>query len=179
HIEARLNPKRPTGFIKTPLPFAAVAEAEPLRDLARALDEFLGMEHHAAVQGKLALFLLPFARRVQTGRCLPLRCLSVAENGKRLAVTCALDYAAAGLDPAMRLGSRIKPGDWMLLNSLDRQHPRQIIGRRIAVVREMGTRPTPNPAPSADGEGRPPGEIGVPLYAVISPRDLPLSISDG
>jgi hypothetical protein len=100
HIEAALNPAQSRRFVKSPLPIAQVSTAPALPDLARALDEFLGMEHHAALQSKLAIYQLPLARRVQTGRCLPLRCVSVTAQGKRLSVAGALDFAAVGLDAA-------------------------------------------------------------------------------
>lgn len=138
HIEAALNPAHGQRFVKSPLPIAQVNTAPELPDLARALDEFLGMEHHAALQGKLAIYQLPLARRVQTGRCLPLRCQSVTTHGKRLSVTGALDYAAVDLDAATaRAGCRLKEGDWLLLNDLDHQQPWAIMQGRIAVVRRM------------------------------------------
>ena len=137
HIEARLNPKEWSRIVKSPLPLAALHAEQPLPSLARSLEEFLGMEHHAALQGLLTLLLLPFERRVQTGRCLPLRCQAVATINKRVAATFALDFAMAGLDERARGSSRIKEGDWMVLNPLERQQPGEIIRGRIAVVTHL------------------------------------------
>lgn len=137
HIEDWLNPGH-TKLIKEPWDLGAITQAPPLPDLARALEEFLGMEHHAALQQRLALFLLPIERRIQTGRALLLRCLEPPVNGKRQTATFALDYAAAGLLAAdMRFGLRIKEGDWMVLNGRERQQPWEIIRGRIAVVKRL------------------------------------------
>ncbi|MBA3825218.1 MAG: AAA family ATPase [Ktedonobacterales bacterium] len=137
HIEARLNPGDHSRFVKDPLPVAAVTAGQPLPDLARALTEFLGMEHHAALQSLFALLQLPPERRMVTGRTLPLRCQAVAVINKRTVATCALDYAAFGLGAGSRTTARVKVGDWMVLNSLDRQQPWEIIRGRLAVVKDF------------------------------------------
>ncbi len=137
HIEGRLNPGDHSRFVKDPLPVAAVTVGQPLPDLARALTEFLGMEHHAALQGLFALLQLPPERRVVTGRTLPLRCETVAVINKRTVATFALAYDAFGLAASLRATARIKDGDWLVLNALDHQQPWEIIRGRIAVVQSF------------------------------------------
>ena len=137
HIEARLNPKEWSRITKSPVPLAALQAEQPLPSFARTLEEFLGMEHHATVQGLLALLLLPFERRVQTGRCLALRCQSVATINKRQSASFLLDFTLAGLDERARGSTRIKEGDWMVLNALDHQQPAEIMRGRIAVVTRL------------------------------------------
>jgi hypothetical protein len=137
HLEAWLNPGEHGHFAKEPHALPVVLADPDLPDYARALKEFLGLEHHTGLQAKLARFQLPLAQRAQTGRALPLRCISLATIQKKLIATFALDFAAMELSAEARAGVRIKEGDLMVLNPLDRQKPWEIVRGRVARVQRL------------------------------------------
>lgn len=135
HIADWLAPAH-ARLVKLPRAITSITTDQPVPDRARALEEFLGTEHHASLQQTLDLFLLPFERRAQTGRCLPLRCVRVAADLKTAEFV--MDFAAVGLEGDLaRHGLQIKEGDWMVLNDMEHQTPWELIKGRLTIIKGM------------------------------------------
>ncbi len=134
HIEAALGTKN-RQMVKDPVPIATLGLQVPPEGLARALEEFLSMEHHAAYQERLALYAMPIERRVQTGRSLHLECVDLEVSGRDVTARFRLDYASLGLDgQVVQQALRLKEGDWTVLNPADGRSPWKIVHGRIATI---------------------------------------------
>ncbi|MGB8647852.1 MAG: AAA domain-containing protein [Anaerolineae bacterium] len=118
HIESSFK-RKAQGIQKSDLDLPALVQAalEP-PTLAQSLEEFLYMEHHAALQGMLLTYSLPIERRAQTGLALLLRYEETRRRGNIFRF--AIDFNALGLDPVLTMnGFRLKEGDWVVFNPAD------------------------------------------------------------
>lgn len=138
HIEAALGAKN-RQIVKEPVSLALLGQqATPPSGLARALEEFLAMEHHAALQERLTRYALPITRRVQTGRALHLECTAVHLSGRDVSAHFQLDYNSIGLDGAVvQEVPRLKDGDWTVLNPADDRSPWKVLHGRIATIQAI------------------------------------------
>ncbi len=133
HIEGALGGKN-AALVKTPLPPAIPNDSAALPTLARALEEFLFIEHYSALQEHLALYTLPIGRRVASGRALLAECCDAPAEGAAPRVHLRLLPAAEIEEVAPPL-MRIKEGDWLVLNPADEEHtPWQLAHGRLAIV---------------------------------------------
>ena len=107
--------------------------------LARSLEEFLFMEHHASLQAKLLNYSLPIDRRAQTGLALLLRHQG-PRPGHDDVHHFAIEFDAIGLDPVLTMNaSRLKEGDWVVINKVDPQLTAgRIKGGRLAIIQQLG-----------------------------------------
>ncbi len=97
HIESALGTKN-KSLTKSAARLANLeAAGSATTGLARALEEFLALEHHVALQERLGLFALPIERRAQTGRALLLVCTAVRDVGNRKVACFRIDYTGLGL----------------------------------------------------------------------------------
>jgi hypothetical protein len=111
--------------------------------LARALEDFLYLEHHARTQELMLHLSLPPAERALSGRTLVGRCASYEKNEggelARFSLTSADGASvAAGELPALKL----REGDWVVLNPFRDDEGRalpawRLIRGRLAVVEEL------------------------------------------
>ncbi len=139
HIETSFRFKA-RGILKPPLNLPAIAQAAiGPASLARSMEEFLFMEHHAALQSKLLNYSLPIERRTQTGLALLLK--HTGRDRQTGAYRFAIDVGRLGLDPVLTMNAfRLKEGDWVVVNPAD---PPISAGRikhgRIATIASLGT----------------------------------------
>ena len=133
YIEGGLSWKD-NRLVKEQVAFSKLETDPPTTGLARALEEFLLVEHHTKVQQLLTLYGLPIERRIIGGRSLLLKCLEV--EGKASA-TFELDYAAAKLPESTRQALRFKEGDWLIFNPIDGRPFWRIMYGRIAIVSKL------------------------------------------
>lgn len=138
HIEASFKYKArgvPKPAVDLPSLLGSVAGDPPL---SQSLEEFLYMEHHAALQAKLLRYSLPIERRVQTGLALLLRYQGYDPGDK--AHCFAIEFDRIGLDPVLTMNAfRLKEGDWVVINPAD--PPRsagKIKGGRLATIKGIG-----------------------------------------
>jgi hypothetical protein len=138
HIEGAIRGKN-RQMVKDLVPIATLGEhVVPPEGLARALEEFLAMEHHASYQEHLALYALSIERRVQTGRALLLECLEVHGEGRDITARFRLDYASLNLDGSVvQQALRLKEGDWTVLNPSDGRSPWKMVHGRIAIIQAL------------------------------------------
>lgn len=118
HIEGSFRYK--ARFIdKPPLDLAAIEQGDTQSlSLARSLEEFLFLEHHAALQAKLEIYGLPIERRVQTGLAL-LLCFD-AYDPQTDTYHFLVEFEGLDLDPVQTMNAfRLKEGAWVVLNALD------------------------------------------------------------
>jgi len=89
---------------------------------SRSLEEFLFMEHHAALQAKLLTYSLSIDRRAQTGLALLLRYVGYGQvQGVH---RFAIEFDTIGLDPVLTMNAfRLKEGDWVVINEADPPPP--------------------------------------------------------
>jgi len=135
HIETALRSKN-GQLVKLPVDLAAGTTSPPA-GLAGALIAFLALEHHTALQERLALYALPIIRRAQTGRAALLQCLSVEQQGGDLIAHCRIDFAGVGLDAAADPPLRLKEGDWTVVSPVGDQSPWQTVHGRVAVITRL------------------------------------------
>lgn len=101
-------------------------EAVPL---GRALEDFLRLEHYAALQERLLHFARPAELRAETGRTAVLRC-DAYDSEERLADFTFADAQGRPLASAGAL--RLREGDWMTLNPLaDEETGEPLTGKRL------------------------------------------------
>ncbi len=110
----------------------------------RVLEEFLYIEHYANLQEHLQLFSQPIVKRVQLGRALLLRCVTVEEaNDKKgqLATTARFeaDFSETGLEPSAALQlNKLKSGDFVVLNGLETDgRAWDMLHGRLCVIRSL------------------------------------------
>ena len=136
HIEStfkvrnRFAPKEPLQ-----LPKAGQGAGKALR-LADVLLEFLFVEHHTKLQSLLALFALPFERRVASGSSLLVEALEDCTGG---ACRFRIRFDLAGLDPEPAL-QQMGPeeGEWMVIGAAtNAAKPWEILRGRIAIVQSI------------------------------------------
>lgn len=124
--------------------------------LALSLNEFLHLEHHAALQEKLLTYGLPIERRATTGLAMLLKCLS---SGGESAVF-APQFAELGLEPEQGLNAcRLKEGDWVVLNPASAANGRapsanQIKHGRLAIIQSISRDQVVLAVRSLFGKGR-------------------------
>jgi len=136
HIEGSF--KRKARYIeKPPLNLPRLGTPEGAGSLARSLEEFLCLEHHAAVQAKLLNYGMPIERRVQTGLALLLRYERHVHNRgvHRFKIECE----AIGLDPVLTMNAfRLKEGAWVVLSEADPVPSATAVQKgRLAIVRSV------------------------------------------
>ncbi|HWS54413.1 MAG TPA: AAA domain-containing protein [Pyrinomonadaceae bacterium] len=108
---------------KEPLDLSRLGEVavEPAEvPLSRSLEDFLLLEHHAALQEKLLHLALPPRERAETGRTCLLSCESYERDDARVE-RARFRFADAGgrIVTARDLGLlRLRAGDWVVLNPL-------------------------------------------------------------
>jgi len=144
HIEASLLFKN--AYIqKEPINLLALGTHPPHSlPFRQVLEEFLYIEHYANLQEHLQLFGQSFARRVQQGRALRVRCVSVedkldATNRKSTFASFEADFSQTNLEPALAMQlNKIKSGDFVVLNKLEADgRGWQIVRGRIGVIQAM------------------------------------------
>lgn len=138
HIEGSFKYKA-RWIEKPPFNLPNLAQAAPAETtLAKSLQEFLFMEHHAAVQAKLLTYSLPIERRVQTGLALLLRYQGeqVAGDTYRFMIDCE----TVGLDLVLTLNAlRLKEGDWVVINPAEASlRASKIKNGRLATIKAIG-----------------------------------------
>jgi hypothetical protein len=108
--------------------------------LARALVDFLILEHYARHQELLLHLAQPAGLRAQTGRTAILRCESVGDGQTPIAFTFASAAGEAGLiDPRVL---HLRAGDWVVLNPLADDAARAIssdrlVRGRLAIIEQL------------------------------------------
>ncbi|HET9532984.1 MAG TPA: AAA domain-containing protein [Blastocatellia bacterium] len=146
HIEQRIKHKN-RQLDKRPLRLADLDKVE--RDPSeipfyRVLEEFLYLEHHAALQERLLHFALPPDLRAETGRSLTLRCESY-EKDQSKQERASFSFANAEGEP-ITIGDvaalRISEGEWMALNPIADEEGRwlpawMLMKGRLAVVERV------------------------------------------
>ena len=117
-------------------------EADPSEvPLARSLEDFLLLEHHAAFQEKMLHLSLPPRERAETGRTA----LLVCEAYERDECRARFHFADAGGARASAKDSgatRVRAGDWVVLNPAADEEGRalpawRLVRGRLAVVEEI------------------------------------------
>ncbi len=138
HIETALRGKN-RELVKEPIALPATTiTAQPDSSLARALEEFLAIEHHTALQQRLALYRRPIVERAGLGRALLLQCTEVGGTEKEPVARCAVDWAGVGLDPEAGLAAlRLREDDWTVLNLADGRVGWPIVHGRLAVIMRL------------------------------------------
>jgi hypothetical protein len=129
-VRNRFAPKEPLQ-----LPRAGVGGDSELR-LADVLLEFLFVEHHTKLQGLLALFSMPFERRVASGSSVLVEALEDSSGGQ---ARFRIRFDLAGLDPEPAL-QQMGPeeGDWMVIGPASNMaKPWEILRGRIAVIQSI------------------------------------------
>ncbi|MDT4896825.1 MAG: hypothetical protein QOH25_1902 [Acidobacteriota bacterium] len=97
--------------------------------LNRVLEDFLRLEHYAALQERLQHLALPPDLRQQTGRTAALRCVGFDKEARRAEFVFA-DVEGNALPDAS--GLRMRDGDWATLNPLrDEETGALITGKRL------------------------------------------------
>lgn len=138
HIEGSFRYK--ARFIDKPaLSLASLRDGESQGpSLARSLEEFLFMEHHAALQAKLQIYSLPIERRVQTGLALLLR--SEGYDRRRDVYHFAIEFEPLGLDPGQTMNAfRLKEGAWVVINAADQNvSATRVKSGRLATICGVG-----------------------------------------
>lgn len=107
-------------------------EVEPEEvPLARTLEDFLLLEHHARFQELLLHLSLPPAERAETGRTLVLRCelYDKSGEGERARFTFA---DVDGRDSRPPTAPRLRRDDWVVLNPLRDEKGRAVAGAKLA-----------------------------------------------
>lgn len=141
HIEASFTSK--SRYIeKLRLDLHSITRlAAPTGNLARSLQEFLFMEHHASLQEKLATYAIPIDQRVQTGLAMLMRCKRFWKSGKEVFAEFEAAFQDLGLDRELTMNTlRLKVGSWVVLNEHDSLQPKsasQIQHGRLAVVKSV------------------------------------------
>jgi len=137
HIEQSFTVK--ARIDKPPLDLRGIDAAAPAPSLARSLQEFLFMEHHAALQQRLQIYSLPIERRIQTGEALLVR--YVEHDSQRQVHRFTIEFDRIGLDPVLTMNAlRLKEGDWIILNPASaRLTPNQRKHGRQAIIRAIDT----------------------------------------
>ncbi|MCX6021886.1 MAG: ATP-binding protein, partial [Chloroflexi bacterium] len=140
HIEGRLTAKN-SRLGKRPLNLAALAfQALGKVSLARAVEEFLFIEHHTTLQTLLLDWSRPVEERARRGQAMLLEC-RWAEPGERgaLRVGFRLRCDLVGMDPALALHQlTFKDGDWVVVNrEEDDQRPRKMLHGRLGIIRRL------------------------------------------
>ena len=133
---------------KEPLDLSRLGEVavEPAEvPLSRSLEDFLLLEHHAALQGKLLHLSLPPRERAETGRTCLLLCESYEKTDARVERARFRFADAEGREVAAKdLGAlRLRAGDWVVLNPLAGEEGRalpawRLVRGRLATVEELG-----------------------------------------
>jgi len=139
HIEGSFKYKA-RFMAKPPLDLPALGQMpKTLPPLSRSLEEFLYMEHHAALQAKLLTYGLPIERRVLTGLALLLR-YSGEDDGAG-SYRFGIEFEALGLDPVLTMDAfRLKEGAWVVINAQEpHKSASQIKHGRLAMIRGIGT----------------------------------------
>lgn len=110
--------------------------------LHRALEDFLRLEHYAALQERLLHYALPPELRAETGRTAILRCNGY-DKENLLATFTITDSDGDALAPGGSALLRLREGDWMTLNPLldeETQQPltgKRLVHGRLCVVEEI------------------------------------------
>lgn len=108
--------------------------------LHRTLEDFLRLEHYAALQERLQHFALPPDMRTQTGRCAVMRCEKFEKDAARSTfILTDTDGRELGETPNLRF----REGDWMTLNPLRDEETdvfltgKRIVNGRLCVVEKI------------------------------------------
>ncbi|MBC7910970.1 MAG: PD-(D/E)XK nuclease family protein, partial [Pyrinomonadaceae bacterium] len=110
--------------------------------LSRALEDFLRLEHYAALQERLLHFALPPGLRAETGRTAILRCEGY-DKDSRLATFALTDGEGNTLASGNTDTLRLREGDWMTLNPLLHEETgkpltgKRLVHGRLCVVEEI------------------------------------------
>lgn len=135
HIEGSFKTK--ARFLnKQPFSLPKLLQSEDSIHLAQSLREFLYMEHHAALQGKLLNYSLPIERRIQSGLAM---LLLFTRRLNEVLYQFSPQFAALGLDPVLTLNAcKLKEGDWVVLNPADSSiTANQIKHGRLAIIKSI------------------------------------------
>ena len=131
HIEEQFSFKN-RQVEKIPLDTGRLDQTEVDPDavpLSRVLEDFLRLEHYAALQERLQHLALPPDLRQQTGRTAVLRCVVFDKDARRAEFVFA-DVEGNALPDAG--GLRMREGDWVTLNPLrDEETGAFITGKRL------------------------------------------------
>lgn len=136
HIESRFQ-RKARWVPKPPLDLPALASSPAsTASLEQSLEEFLYMEHHASLQGKILNYSLPIERRAQTGLALLIRFQQSTSKGFRFGI----DFAMMGLDPVVTMNAfRMKEGDWVVINAVEPSvSAGKIKNGRLATIETLG-----------------------------------------
>jgi hypothetical protein len=129
---------------KEPLDLSRLGEVEvdPSEiPLARSLEDFLLLEHHAAFQEKMLHLSKPPRERAETGRTAVLRCESFEKEDALARFSFAL--ADGSQASANELGTlRMRAGDWVVLNPIGDAEGRalpawKLVRGKLAVVENI------------------------------------------
>ena len=109
--------------------------------LARAIEDFLFLEHHARRQESFLFFALPPDIRAATGRTAILRCENYEKTEDRSEFADFIFSNSNGeqLESSEQKMLRFRPGDWVVLNDLRGENnkflsAKQIVNGRLAII---------------------------------------------
>jgi hypothetical protein len=129
---------------KEPLDLSRLGEVEvdPSEiPLARSLEDFLLLEHHASFQEKMLHLSKPPRERAETGRMAVLRCEAFEKADARARFSFAFAHGAQA--SANELGTlRMRAGDWVVLNPIQDAEGRalpawKLVRGKLAVVENI------------------------------------------